>query len=192
MLTTVRVAAAGGADLVQVREHGIDDRALVALVRGVLDEVRGTGARVVVNDRTDIALAAGANGVHLRGDSIAASRVRQLAPAGFLIGRSVHALDEAVTIDRDGAVDYLIFGTVFPSTGKPAGHPVAGVQALAAVCSAVRVPVLAIGGIDAARAAEARRAGARGVAAIGLFAGPGAREALRDVRRVFDTRSQVV
>ncbi len=187
VLATVRAAVAGGVDLVQVRERGLEDRALLALVVGVLEQARGTEARVVVNDRIDVALAAGAHGVHLRGDSIPASRVREIAPAGFLIGRSVHALDEAIAIDREGAVDYVIFGTVFPSASKPAGHRIAGVEALAAVCAAVRTPVLAIGGIDAARAAEARRAGARGVAAIGLFAGPGAHHALVGIRRAFDT-----
>jgi thiamine-phosphate pyrophosphorylase len=188
VLDAVTAAAAEGVDLVQVRERGLDDRALLELVRGVLDRVRGTATRVVVNDRTDVALGAGAHGVHLRADSVAARRVRTLVPSGFLVGRSVHTLDEAIAIDREGAVDYLIFGTVFPSASKPAGHRVAGVEALAAVCAAVRVPVLAIGGIDAAaRAAEVRRAGARGVAAIGLFAGPRAREATRDVRRAFDT-----
>jgi thiamine-phosphate pyrophosphorylase len=190
--STVRAAARDGVDLVQVRERDLDDRALLALVRRVIAEVAGTPARVLVNDRLDVALAAGAHGVHLRGDSIAASRVRAMAPRGFLVGRSVHALDEAIAIDREGAVDYVIFGTVFASAGKPAGHPVAGVEALARVCAAVRTPVLAIGGIDAARAVEARRAGAQGVAAIGLFAGAGAREAIRDIRRTFDTGSQVV
>jgi thiamine-phosphate pyrophosphorylase len=187
VLDTVAAAAAEGVDLVQVRERGLDDRALLELVRGVLDRVRGTATRVVVNDRTDVALGAGAHGVHLRGDSVAARRVRTLVPSGFLVGRSVHTLDEAIAIDREGAVDYLIFGTVFPSASKPAGHRVAGVEELAAVCAAVRAPVLAIGGIDAARAAEVRRAGARGVAAIGLFAGSRAREAIQEVRRAFDT-----
>ncbi len=187
VLDAVGAAAGEGVDLVQVREHGLDDRALLELVRRVLDRVGGTATRVVVNDRTDVALASGAHGVHLRGDSVPAARVRGLVPPGFLIGRSVHALDEAVAIDREGAVDYLIFGTVFPSASKPGGHHVAGVQALAAVCAAVRVPVLAIGGIDAARAAEVRRAGARGVAAIGVFAGPSTGDAVRAMRRVFDT-----
>jgi thiamine-phosphate pyrophosphorylase len=190
--STVRAAARDGVDLVQVRERDLDDRALLALVRRVIAEVADTPARVLVNDRLDVALAAGAHGVHLRGDSIAASRVRAIAPRGFLVGRSVHALDEAIAIDREGAVDYLIFGTVFASAGKPGGHPVAGVEALARVCAAVRTPVLAVGGIDAARAVEARRAGAQGVAAIGVFAGPGAREAIHEIRRTFDTGSQVV
>lgn len=185
--STARMAAIAGVDLVQVRERGLADRDLCALVRNVLVQVAGTSARVVVNDRVDVALAARAHGVHLRGDSIAARRVREIVPSGFLVGRSVHALDEAIEIDREGAVDYLIFGTVFPSAGKPAGRPVAGVEALARVCAAVRTPVLAIGGIDPARAIEAKRAGARGVAAIGLFTGSGAPNAVRDIRRTFDT-----
>jgi thiamine-phosphate diphosphorylase len=187
VLSTVRSAAVAGIDLVQVRERGLDDRALLALVRAVLAATAGTAARVLVNDRVDVALAAGAHGVHLRGDSIPAPRVREMSPRGFLLGRSVHALDEAIAIDREGAVDYLIFGTVFPSAGKPRDHQVVGVEALARVCAAVRTPVLAIGGIDAARAVEARRAGARGVAAIGMFASPDAAQAVREIRRAFDT-----
>ncbi len=75
--------------------------------------VKGTRTRILVNDRLDVALAAGAHGVHLRGDSMPASRARSLAPIGFLIGRSVHSVDEAVRRHADGGVDYLLFGAVF-------------------------------------------------------------------------------
>jgi thiamine-phosphate diphosphorylase len=113
---------------------------------------------VVVNDRLDVALAAGAHGVHLRGDSAPTWRVRAAVPRGFLIGRSVHAVDEARDAAGGGAVDYVIFGTVFATDSKPAG-PVAGVDRLAAVCAAVPVPVLAVGGVTIER-----------LGAIGLFA----------------------
>lgn len=173
LIEDVRHAGAAGVDFVQVREHGLDDRDLLDLVRRI---VAGAGrSRVLVNRRTDVALAAGAAGVHLPAGTPAASRLRALAPPGFVIGRSVHDVEEARAAERDGGCDYLIFGTVFPSTSKPAGHPIAGPERLRAVCRAVRLPVLAIGGMDAARARDAAEAGAAGLAAIGMFVTAGER-----------------
>jgi thiamine-phosphate diphosphorylase len=172
LVTWAGALARAGVDLIQIREHGVDDRRLVALVREVCGAVRGSEARVVVNERTDIALAAAADGVHLPGAAPQPSRVRAIVPRGFLVGKSVHTEEEAVLVERDGGCDYVVFGTVFPSSSKPAGHPVPGVNALRAIVERVRLPVVAVGGVDAARAAEVARAGAGGVAAIGLFAAP--------------------
>lgn len=183
-------AAAAGVELVQIRERGLDDRALASVVRGAVDAVRGSGTRVLVNDRLDIALAAGADGVHLRADSIAPSRARAVAGRSFLIGRSVHEEDEGAAVEAAGGCDYLLFGTVFPTSSKPAGHPVAGVAALRHLCARVRLPVLAIGGISIDTAAAAATAGAAGVAAIGLFRESSDLSAtLAALRRAFDTRS---
>ena len=125
---------------------------------------------MIVNDRADIAIAAGAAGVHLRGDSPPASRVRAaFAAKALLIGRSVHSLAEVDAAISDGGCDYLLFGTVFPSDGKPAGHPVAGLEALAQVCVRSPLPVIAIGGITERDAPLVRDAGAAGFAAVGLF-----------------------
>lgn len=162
-------AARAGIALLQVRDRGLDARALVALARAAVAAAAGTPALVVVNDRLDVALAAGAGGVHLRGDSFPAADARGLVPPGFVIGRSVHAEDEAVGADEEGACDYLLFGTVFPSASKPPGHPAAGAGALRQVCRRVRMPVLAIGGITTANAAAIGAAGAAGAAAIGIF-----------------------
>jgi thiamine-phosphate pyrophosphorylase len=194
-----RAAARAGVTLIQVRERDLPAASLAALVGGVVAAVGGTQALVVVNERADVALAAGAHGVHLRGDSAAASRVRAVSPPGWIIGRSVHTADEAREVDREGAADYLLFGTVFPTSSKPPGHPVAGLDALRAACASVSLPVLAIGGMTVERLGSIAAAGAAGVAAIGLFAGasgPGraaaggdARlaETLSAVRRAFDT-----
>jgi len=185
-------ASTAGVDIVQVREPRLSDAALLATVRRVLEAVDRSRTAVLVNDRVDVALAAEADGVHLRADAMRASRVRAIAPGRFLIGRSIHSADEAREAEQDGGVDYMIFGTVFPSAGKPPDHPVAGLGALEAACAATRVPVLAIGGITVARAAEVAAAGAAGVAAIGLFtaAARGGTEDMatlvRDVRRAFD------
>jgi thiamine-phosphate pyrophosphorylase len=162
-------AARDGVDVIQVRERDLADSQLVALVRRVAAAVAGTRARVLVNDRTDVALAAGANGVHLRADSVAASRVRAIAPKEFTIGRSVHSLEEIDAAIADGGSDYLLFGTVFASAGKPAGHPVAGLAALREACRRSPLPVIAIGGIDAARLDDIAATGAAGFAGVGMF-----------------------
>jgi len=164
-------AARGGVDVIQVRERDLADRDLVALVRQIVAATEGTRARVLVNDRADVAIAAGAAGVHLRSDSASASRVRAIVPSAFLIGRSVHSLSDVDAAVAGGGCDYLMFGTVFPSSGKPEGHPIAGVDALKAVCRRSPLPVIAIGGVDRSRGKEIEAAGAAGFAAVGLFMG---------------------
>lgn len=171
LLGHLTTAARAGVDLVQVRERQLSDRDLVAFVRELTREVRPLATRVLVNDRTDIALAAGADGVHLKSHAPPAAEVRSIVPAGFLIGRSVHSVTEAGEADAAGGCDYLLFGTVYPSASKPADHPVAGIEQLSAVCRQVRLPVLAIGGITVERASAVAEAGAAGIAAISLFSG---------------------
>ena len=165
----VRWAARAGVHLIQVRERELDGGALTAFVRRCVEATQGSRARVLVNDRLDVALAAGAHGVHLRAASLPAARVRTACPPGFLLGRSVHRRAEAVDAAADGAVDYLLFGTVFATPSKPGREP-AGPAMLAEVAGAVRVPVLAIGGVSPDNLGEVRAAGAAGFAAIGLFA----------------------
>jgi thiamine-phosphate pyrophosphorylase len=162
--------ALGGIDILQIRERGLDDGRYARLVRRVVAVTRGRNTAVVVNDRADIAIAAGADGVHLPASGLPADRVRHLVPEGFLVGRSVHDAEEASAVERSGGADYLVFGTVFPSGSKPAEHHVAGTGELRRTCQAVGLPVLAVGGITVDRAGDAAAAGAAGVAAIGLFA----------------------
>jgi thiamine-phosphate pyrophosphorylase len=162
-------AVRAGVDVIQVRERDLPDRQLAALVRRVVEAAAGSRTRVLVNDRADIAIVAGAAGVHLRGDSPSASRVREIAPDGFIIGRSVHSLADVDAAVADGGCDHLTFGTVFPSEGKAEGHPVAGLDALREVCARAPLPVIAIGGITGERVAAVRDAGAAGFAAVGLF-----------------------
>ena len=170
--TLVRLAsraAAAGVDMIHVRESGLDDRQLSGLVSAIVEAVSGTAARVVVNDRTDIALATRAHGVHLRADSISAAQVRDLVPKGFLMGRSVHSRTEAVAAAHSG-VDYLVAGTVYPTASKPEGSPLLGLDGLRELVRAVSVPVLAIGGVGADNVWDIAATGAAGMAAIGLFA----------------------
>jgi thiamine-phosphate pyrophosphorylase len=166
LLTQIRHAVHAGVDLIQVRERDLEAAALAALVREVIAAARGTATRVIVNDRLDIALTCGADGVHLRSDSMSVAAARELAPPPFMIGRSIHRIDELTT--ARGA-DYLIAGTVFSSASKPGGHPLLGVEGLRAIARAASAPVLAIGGITMERLDAVAAAGASGVAAIGLF-----------------------
>ncbi len=184
----IRAAADAGVDLIQIREPLLPARALLELTRQACDIARGTSTRIVVNDRLDIALRANAHGVHLRGSSYPAARVRAAVTGEFLIGRSVHDLDEAVSAERKGGCDYLLFGTVFPSGNKPEGHRIAGLQMLREVCAGVALPVIAIGGITRATAADIPQTGAAGIAAIGLFDDADTVPRVVDfVRRAFDT-----
>jgi len=162
-------------DLLQLREPSLSAKDLTALAVRLVSRTRGTACRVIVNDRADIAVVAGADGVHLRADGPDVDRVRALGAPSWLVGRSVHSVQEAQDSPR---ADYLIFGTVFPTSSKGPSAPIAGVGPLADTAAHTRVPVLAIGGIDAARAAACIAAGAAGVAGITIFCpegrGPGA------------------
>lgn len=187
MDAAIEAAASAGVALIQVRERGLEDADLLDLVAGIVRRAGGR-ARVVVNDRADVALAAGAAGVHLPAAAISAARLRTLVPSSFVVGRSVHSVDEAQRAERDGGCDYLVFGSVFETASKPAGHVPAGPEALAAVCAAVTLPVLAIGGISSERAGVMAAAGAAGIAAIGLFTHPEAAAAEVDaLRRAFSS-----
>lgn len=187
LVETVRDAVRAGVDLIQVREFGLETAQLVDLVQGIVEIAHAASTRVVVNDRLDVALACGADGVHLRADSAAPRMVRRIVPDGFLVGRSVHQLEEAR--EHADAADYLVAGTVFPTPSKPSAAAWLGAGGLEAIVKAVRVPVLAIGGITLDRVAAVAGAGAAGIAAIGLFlpGGPSIGETVDAVRRQFDS-----
>jgi thiamine-phosphate pyrophosphorylase len=139
----------------------------MALVRRLMS----TGPRVLVNTRVDVALAAGAAGVHLPADSIPASEWRAITPAGFLIGVSCHFVEEVVRAEREGA-DYVLFGPVFAPLSKTSDLAPRGLDELRRVAAAVKIPVLALGGITHDNIAACVEAGAAGVAGITLFKDP--------------------
>ena len=174
---------AAGVDLIQVREPDLPDRVLLDVVTRCVDLADGSQTVILVNDRLDIALAANAGGVHLRARSVPAPVARRHVPAGFLLGRSVHGVAEAARVVEGGGLDYLVLGTVFSSPSKP-GVSECGVGVLGAVARTVDLPVLAIGGVTVDRTVEVFRAGAAGVAAIGLFAEPGPSGRFVGVHRV--------
>jgi thiamine-phosphate diphosphorylase len=155
-----------GVDVIQLRERDLDASLLCACAKRVAERARARQTLVLVNDRADIAVASAADGVHLRASSAPDVRVRAMAAAGWVIGRSVHAAAEAAA---HATVDYVMFGTMFAGGSKPAGSPVQGVDALSRAVGATPVPVIAIGGITPERARECAAAGAAGVAGIGVF-----------------------
>ena len=188
-------AVRAGIDIIHVRERDLDARPLAALVTRILALAHGSPTKVLVNDRADVAAAAGADGVHLRRDSISVSSARALLGQDALVGQSVHSVGEAREASRTGGVNYLVFGTLYRTSSKDEGHPVAALDDLTDACRAAQgVPVLAIGGITVQRAAALARAGAAGVAGIGLFIPPAGVAADRhlqnvahELRRAFDT-----
>lgn len=160
-------AALGGVDFVQIRERDLPAAMLAALVRAALPRVRGSQTRLLLNDRLDIAVAAGCHGVHLREDSVAVTAARRLVPAGFIVGRAVHDTPGAET---SRAADYLLAGSVFETPSKPGTPASLGLSGLRAVVSAAgECPVWALGGIDSGNIGAVMATGVRGVAAIGAF-----------------------
>lgn len=173
----IRRAVAAGIHWVQIREKDLPARELLGLVREAVAAAQGSATRIVVNDRLDVALAAGAAGVHLGEQSLSVAEVvgwrraaesKARVPAGFLIGASCHSQEAALEAERAGA-DYIFFGPVFATPSKAAFGPPQGILKLTEVCRSVRIPVSAIGGVAVENAAECYTAGAAGIAAIRLF-----------------------
>jgi thiamine-phosphate pyrophosphorylase len=158
------LSGVGNADWVQIRDKGLGARELMELVRRAM----GLAGTVLVNTRVDVALAAGAAGVHLPSESIAASEWRAIVPEGFLIGVSCHSLDEVVRAENEGA-DYVLFGPVFAPLSKTSDLTPRGLEELGRVCGSVKIPVLALGGITWENSQSCVEAGAAGVAGITLF-----------------------
>jgi thiamine-phosphate pyrophosphorylase len=164
VLDTVRAACDAGAEVVQLRRKGEDARLTLRLAERCREIVPAGRTLLIVNDRLDIAMAAGADGVHLGQDDLPLSVARRLWPGG-LVGRSTHSLGQALAAQAEGA-DYIGVGPVWATPTKP-GRPAVGLELVRAVAAAgLRIPWVAIGGIDAAGAAAVLAAGARAVAVV--------------------------
>ena len=166
----VESCLAAGLKAVQLREKDMAVRDLLGLAHALRDSTRRHGARLLINDRADVALAVGADGVQRAGTSLPVSALRAISPSGFLIGASVHDIDEARAAEADGAA-FLLFGPVYDTPSKRQYGPPQGLAALERVSAAVSTPVFGVGGVTPDRAGEVMRAGAVGVAVIGAILG---------------------
>lgn len=155
----------GGASLVQIRNKAASSAELLQQSEAVV-RLAPEGARVIVNDRADIAMLAGAAGVHLGQEDLPVSEVRKIIGAAGFIGLSTHSIEQALDAEQL-SLDYIAAGPVFPTTTKANPSPVLGVKALAEICRKVRQPVVAIGGITLENVAEVMNAGVASAAVIG-------------------------
>jgi thiamine-phosphate pyrophosphorylase len=159
---------ADGIEWIQIREKDLSARDLFDLTQQVRRLPNPHGSKILLNTRVDVALAAGAAGAHLPAGSPAPRIWRAIRPPGFLIGVSCHTLDEVRAAEDQGA-DYAVFGPVFAPRSKATGLKPRGIEGLARAVRAVRIPVLALGGITATHAEDCVQAGAAGIAAISLY-----------------------
>ena len=160
-----RLALEGGADAIQFRRKTGTDRRMLAEAREVVAVCRERDAPCIVNDRIDIAWICGADGVHLGQQDAPVREARRLLGPEAVIGGTASTLEEALAMQEAGA-DYAGFGPVFSAASKERAVPVQGLENLARVCAAVRIPVVAIGGISADRVESVLAAGAHGVAVM--------------------------
>lgn len=169
ILLLIKAAVAANIPLIQIREKNLSARALCELTSRAATLTRGTNTKLLVNDRADIARAAGADGVHLTTQSLPANVIRRSFGEGFLIGVSTHSVEEALTA-RDQGADFVVFCPVFETESKlPFGEP-QGLEKLRHVAAEIDpLPLIAIGGISLENASDCLRAGACGIAAIRLL-----------------------
>jgi thiamine-phosphate pyrophosphorylase len=185
LIQRIEYAAGAGVDWIQIREKDLPARELLALTRTAIRVCHKVSTqrapRILINDRFDVAWAAGAGGVHLGERSLPIRALvnarRESGLADFLLGASCHSLDAALRATGEGA-DYLFFGPIFATPSKTSFGPPQGLAKLAEICRAVSIPVIAIGGITLENAAACGAAGAAGIAAIRLFQG---RSALTEI-----------
>jgi thiamine-phosphate pyrophosphorylase len=172
-LDTIHRSAAAGVDWIQVREKHLPARELARWTTAILEAAAGR-AKVLVNTRVDVALACGAAGVHLPAGAPPPSAWRGLVLSGFLVGVSCHTVEEVRESEQNGA-DFAVFAPVFAPLSKRSALPPHGLARLAEAARAVRIPVLALGGITWESAPLCLEAGAAGIAGITLFRHPSPR-----------------
>jgi len=162
LLQRVLTAAAPA---IQLRERDLSARELVTLALELQAVTASRRSQLLINDRIDVALALEGVGVHLRSNSLPVSVARQVLGTQRLLGISVHAVEEAVQVESQGP-DYIVLGPIYETPSKQMFGPPLGIHTLERACRLVRLPIIGIGGVTAARAREMRRAGAFGVAVI--------------------------
>lgn len=180
-LETARLAIEGGAEMIQLREKTLDAGELLNRARALAALCRSLDAVFIVNDRPDVALLSGADGVHVGQSDLPVTGVRQIMGPDAVIGVSTHAIDQASRAVTDGA-DYIGVGPVFPSQTKPQNR-LAGLAYARAVASEIRLPALAISGITGQNIASLLETGLRGIAvSSAIIAAPDPRAAAREIR----------
>lgn len=185
LLPRLRALAEAGVDLIQLREKDLACRDLLGLVKSAVEVSRGSKTRIVVNDRLDIAIASGAHGVHLGGQSAPPEVVRRHVDKDFLVGVSCHSMQEALKAEAGGA-DYILLGPIFDTPSKRQYGPPLGLNKLSEVANRIRIPLLALGGITVERVSACLEAGATGIAAIRLFQeDPSLADRIRELREQF-------
>lgn len=167
------MAIAARCDFVQIREKDLSSRTIFDLAKNaVADGAKGASARVLLNDRLDIAMASGAAGVHLGASSLPLRETRRYAvnnaAPDFLVGVSCHSLEEARAAEKEGA-NYIFFGPIFDTPSKRAFGLPQGLDRLKKVCASVKILVVAIGGVNESNAAQCVEVGAGGIAAIRMI-----------------------
>lgn len=153
-------------DFLQVREPDLTTRELAALVKRVCSIKSRT--KVLINDRADVAIAAGADGVHLRDWSIEPNRIRCISSRQLVVSVACHSVEGVACAARSGA-DLAILAPIFPPLSKPSTRPPLGLRALTSAAASVKIPVIALGGVTQANAGDCMKAGAAGVGGISLF-----------------------
>jgi thiamine-phosphate pyrophosphorylase len=188
-LGLIQKAIQAGVDLIQIRERDLGTRPLAELVKAAVESARGTGTRVLVNDRLDVALAAGAEGVHLGTQSVPPRAIRKHVPEGFLVGVSCHSVEDVIEAESGGA-DYVLLGPVFATPSKLHYGAPLGPEKLKEAVARVNVPVLALGGITVERVKPCLEAGAAGIAGISIFQTcDSLDQRVRELRTRFDDRT---
>lgn len=160
----VKESVAGGVDIIQLRERNLHSRGIYDLAIKLKEALKCTTARLLINDRVDVAMACGADGVHLGQNGLPVGTVRRMVGHAMVIGVSTHNLEEALKAEADGA-DYILFSPVFSTRCKPGAEP-KGVQALVEIRDQVDIPVVALGGINENTLPEVTRWGVTNAAVM--------------------------